>query len=102
MLVNEKRRQKINKFQPCRVERLSKMIKSMTLNLCDPDKISTSPDEVVNSMDNLNRMQRLSVGVYMYDRAASIATHAEQKDSSVSDSASSVDRSDEKDKEEDK
>lgn len=78
MIVNEKRRQKINVFKPAKVQRMSKMLQSITMKLCDPDKITSSPDEVVNKMDNMNRMQRLSVGVYMYDRAAAMAVQSEQ------------------------
>ena len=79
MFCSEKRKIKINVFRPCKVQRVSKMVKSMTLTLCDPEKIVSDSENIVNVMDNMNKMQRASLGVLMYDHIADQMTSQQVK-----------------------
>lgn len=67
MIQSNRRRQKINRFEPRICSRLSKLLKETTVPLCDPDKVDGETDFAVNRYENLNKIQRVSLGVYMYD-----------------------------------
>lgn len=67
MIQSIRRRQKINKFEPRICTRLSKLLKETTVPLTDPNKIDGETDFAVNRYENLNKIQRVSLGVYMYD-----------------------------------
>ena len=67
MIQSKRRREKINKFEPRICSRLSKLLKETTVPLTDPNKVDGETDFAVNRYDNLNKIQRVSLGVYMYD-----------------------------------
>lgn len=76
MIINEKRRDKINKPRPIIVQRLSKLLQSASVQ----PFLGHSPmdsDHPVNVGDNVNgRISKVALGAYLYDRAATPITYA--------------------------
>lgn len=93
MYCSKKRREKINFPHRYKVSRLSAQISSGSAVSSDPSP-SSETDYAVNRYADLNPMQRLALGVYMYDRL-SVQPSPQSSDSGHSDSSDSGSGSDE-------